>query len=75
MSTPRPRPRRLCDYRGYACRCQGYQPEGPGTSRCVCGHQLSQHTTTGLPDPDLLRLVFPWEARPAETPEPPSGTA
>ena len=33
----------VCDYVGYACKCDGYKKARPGTTLCVCGHARSQH--------------------------------
>lgn len=45
--TPR-RSRKICDYSGHACHCDGYRPIGVNTKGmlktwCVCGHSKSQH--------------------------------
>jgi len=35
--------KRVCDYRGYACVCQGYESDKSKGGLCVCGHAKSQH--------------------------------
>lgn len=36
--------KKICDYSGYACKCDGYKRAQPkGSTMCVCGHAKSQH--------------------------------
>lgn len=37
------RSKKMCDYAGYSCECDGYRKAQEGSTLCVCGHAKSQH--------------------------------